>query len=246
MSRYSSTSAAFDQQVATGALPQPADFGDGVAPQHGGVGPRRLVIGQGGGDHILVDAVHPLAEVVPVHRGPGGGKSLVSDPPEQERLGVEELVVLELVSLCGPVELEGPPGLFHHPVDRHEFGHDNPAHDVFLSSCDHRRIAGATGSLREGDLASERTDGARLWNSSDHDKESTRLGDSGPRRSDRPPGAEPPPRPGPGRSGTSPFVPVESVAEPGVGGGAGSRWRRPGLECSRGTREPRPVIRLTR
>src|SRR5437016_651099 len=63
--------------------------------------------------------------------------------PEQQGVGVEGLVELELVALLPPIELEapasvpevlGPARVLHHAVERDELGHHDPRHASSSSS----------------------------------------------------------------------------------------------------------------
>jgi len=83
------------------------DLGRNVAvAQHRGGTPRGLGVGQGTRHDVLVDVVHPLAEVVMAHARPRGREALVGDPAEQERFGVEQFLVLELVAFFAAVEVQ--------------------------------------------------------------------------------------------------------------------------------------------
>ena len=126
--------AALDEQVAAGLVLDRRDLGRDVAAQHGGVAPGRFAGRQGARYDVLMDAVHPLAEVIAAHARPRRGEPLVGDPAEQERPGLEQFLVLELIAFRAAVKVKGPPGLFHHPVERHELGDHDLSH-VRSSRC---------------------------------------------------------------------------------------------------------------
>jgi hypothetical protein len=71
------------------------------------------------------------------HRGPCLGEALVRLASEQKRIGLEDLVELELVAFRAALELKRPAtavetfcsaGVFHHSVQGHEFGDDDSSH----------------------------------------------------------------------------------------------------------------------
>ena len=66
-------------------------------------------------------------------------EGLIGDPTEELCLGPLQLLELELVPFVAPVEAKGPTGVLeafgtarvlHDPVQRNEFGYDDPAHDA--------------------------------------------------------------------------------------------------------------------
>src|SRR6266516_4060303 len=65
-----------------------------VAPQHGRVVPLGFL--EGRGDDVLGHGVELVSELA-VPRRPGGSEALVGHPPQQQGLGREGLVELELV-----------------------------------------------------------------------------------------------------------------------------------------------------
>src|SRR5438270_4981941 len=135
--------ASVNQDVAARLRLQPGDLAGDVAPDHLGVLPRGLVVGQRRGDDVLAHGVHLLGVALLV--GPARpclGEPLVGHPPQQEGVAGDQLVELELVSLVAAVELEGPPavlgalrpaGVIHHSVQRNELRHHELCHD--LASC---------------------------------------------------------------------------------------------------------------
>jgi hypothetical protein len=130
--------AAVDDDVTTLLLLQLRDLLREVAFQHCRVVPLRLL--QGRGDHVLGHGVELVGELA-LSGGPGLGKALVRDAAQQQRLGRERFVELELVALVSAVDLEGPTSVlealgsarvFHDTVERHELRYDDPSHLVPL------------------------------------------------------------------------------------------------------------------
>src|SRR5258705_1364796 len=126
--------AAVDDDVAVLLLPQLSDFLHDVALQHRRVVPLGLI--QSRGDDILGHAVELVGELA-FPRWPGLGKALVGHAPQQQGLGRERFVELELVALVSAADLEaptsltevlGPARVLHDAVQRYEFRYDDPSH----------------------------------------------------------------------------------------------------------------------
>src|SRR6266540_669406 len=128
--------AAGHQDVAAVPLLEPGDLVDDVVPDHGRVVPLGLV--QRGRHDVLGHAVHLLAELAGVGHGrPGGGEPLVGHASQEEGVGRQRLVELELGAIVPLLELEGPASVLeglrstrvlHHAVQAHELRHDDLAH----------------------------------------------------------------------------------------------------------------------
>ena len=97
--------AAVDDDVAVLLLLQLRDFLHDVALQHRRVVPLGLI--QGRGDDVLGHVVELVGELA-VPRRPGLGKALVGHAPQQQGLGRERFVELELVALVAAADLEAP------------------------------------------------------------------------------------------------------------------------------------------
>src|SRR5207244_4207711 len=105
------------------------------------VGPLGVL--QGGGHDVLRHVVELVRELA-LAGWPGLREALVGLAAEQQCLGLERLVELELVAVLAAVELEAPAsvpevlcsaGVLDHAVQRDELGHDDPSHPVLLVAC---------------------------------------------------------------------------------------------------------------
>ena len=133
--------AAVDEDVAIGLPLQLGHLARDVVADHGRVAP--LGVFQRRRDDVLGHRVHLVGEPDLVGpRRPGRGEPLVRLASEQKRVGGEDFVELELVSLGSSLELEGPASavepfasarIFHDPVQRDELRHDELSH-AFLPS----------------------------------------------------------------------------------------------------------------
>src|SRR5260221_14232261 len=126
--------AAVHHDVATGFLPQLRDLRHHVASEHRRVVPLCQL--EGRGDVVLRHPVELVRELV-FPGWPSRGKALVGHPAEQQRLGVEGLVELELVALFSTADVEGPTCVpealasargLHNAVERDEFGYHDSSH----------------------------------------------------------------------------------------------------------------------
>ena len=96
-------------------------------------------------DDVLRHAVHLVGEADRIAAlGPRRGEALVRHAPEEQCLGAERLVELELVTLGAALEAEGPAapfealgaaGILHHAVKGQELRHDQLAHRSILLRC---------------------------------------------------------------------------------------------------------------
>jgi hypothetical protein len=120
--------AAEDEDVLAGLLLERGHSLRDVVLDQGRVVPLEGLF-QGRGGYVLGVAVHPRAVLTRLllHPGPGGGETLVGNPPEQKGAGRGEFVELEPIPRLVR-ELEGPARVFHHPVQRHELRYDHPSH----------------------------------------------------------------------------------------------------------------------
>src|SRR5918998_6806172 len=98
--------AAVDHNVPSKALPQPRDLLHHVALEHRRVVPIEGLL-EGRGDDVLGHGVELVGDLA-LHRGPGRGEALVGHTSQQQRLGVQGLVELELLELLPAFGLEGP------------------------------------------------------------------------------------------------------------------------------------------
>jgi hypothetical protein len=114
--------------------PQLRDVLDEVAAQHRRVVPLRIL--EGRRDDVLRHVVELVRELAG-HLRPGRGKALVGHAPEEQGVGLERLVELELLALRPAVDLERPAAVLevlaaarrlHDPVQRNELGYDDPSH----------------------------------------------------------------------------------------------------------------------
>jgi hypothetical protein len=142
--------AAGDEEVATRPLFQLRDRLGDVTLDHRGVVPVCTL--ERSRDDELRHRVHLLGEPGLVRpRRPGRGETFVGLAPQEQRVGGENLVELELVAFRAPVELKGPAAaleafgsarVFHHAVQRHELRYDEFAHCLPpLVVCSEDRLA---------------------------------------------------------------------------------------------------------
>src|SRR3981081_4453183 len=97
--------AAVDNDVAALLLPQLPDLLDEVPLQYPRVVPLGLI--QGRGDDVLGHAVELVGKLA-VSRWPGCGETFVRHPSQQQCLGREGFVELELVALLSAADFEAP------------------------------------------------------------------------------------------------------------------------------------------
>src|SRR6201747_2721340 len=134
--------AAGDQDHAVDLALDLGDLLGEVAGEHRRVVPLPRL--ERGGDDVLRHRIHLVGEPgVVAHPRPGGGKALVGATAQQLRLGLVELVELELVALVPALDREGPAGVLvvlasarrlDHSVQRDALGYDAPAHDFSFAS----------------------------------------------------------------------------------------------------------------
>jgi len=94
-----------DDDVPVHVLLQLRDVLGEIAAEHGRVVP--LGVRQRRRDDVLGHAVELVGELT-IPRRPGLGEALIGHPAQQQRLGLQGLVELELVSLVATIDLETP------------------------------------------------------------------------------------------------------------------------------------------